>query len=65
MPRVVSSCLDHLVCSPNERVWALEVMSSYACVWADGGRGCHLCSLSVNVYSETATERGRGGVWAL
>lgn len=32
-PRVVSSCLDQLVCSLNEHVYKLEVMSLYACVY--------------------------------
>lgn len=36
------SCLDPLVCSPNEHVFMLSVMLLYACVWVDGGRGCHL-----------------------
>lgn len=51
------SCLDRLACSPNKRALTLEVISSYACVWADG----------VNMNSQTASEREkeRDRVWVL
>lgn len=35
-PCTVSPCFNRLACSPSQRVSALEVMSSCACVWAGG-----------------------------
>lgn len=64
MPRVFSFCLDHFACSCNKRVF-LAGGHVIRCMWADGGRGCHLWFPWVNVYSEGARETDwgvRGGL---